>query len=191
MNRKERRVTVILLALLLTFSILGVFAVQQKETPANLAVLANRAETFADFAFSGGENVAVAPEETILSITWNETQTGSLDIVSRAMPLSDARTGRLQVDVYLGGKQNTFDAQTVGYQVWLEAELLRNGASVAQNRIRVPLESGKERSRLYSLVLPYGDAQPDAYRLHFLVTPIDGKIAKGALSCSNLILKMP
>ena len=191
MNRKERRATVVILALLLVLSILGVFYVQQKENPSNLADLANRAGAFADFGFSGGENITVTPDGVNLSISWDETQTDSVDIASKAMPLSDARTGRLQADVYIGGQQNTFDAQTIHYQVWLEAELLQNGVPVAQNRIPVPLESDKDRTRLYSVVVPYAGTQPDAYRIHFLVTPIDGLIAKGTLSCSNLIIKMP
>ena len=191
MNRKERRATVVILALLLVFSILGVLYVKQMENPSNLAVLANRAEDFVDFGFSGGDNITVTPDGANLSVSWEETQAGSADIASQAMPLSDARTGRLQVDVYIGGKQNTFDAHTINYQVWLEAELLQNGAPVAYSRIPVPLESNKDRTRLYSLAVPYGNTQPDAYRIHFLVTPVDGLIAKGTLSCSNLIIKMP
>ena len=191
MNRKEWRVTVVILVFLIVFSILGVLYVQQKETPANLAILAKRAEVFADLGFSSGENVTVTPDDTNLSITWNETQADSIDIVSQIMPLSDARTGQFQVDVYLGGTQNVFDAQTVAYQVWLEAELLQNGTPVAQTRIQVPLESNKDRARLYSIIVPYGDTRPDAYRIHFRVTPINGMIAKGTLSCSNLIIKMP
>lgn len=186
MNQKEKRVIMLTFALLAVLSVLGIVNIRQKSSPSSLAMLAARGEDFSTFDFSGGDLANVTIDDDTLYINWEATSSGSIDIASQPMPLFVG--DGVQVDLAIGGQQNTFNSETKNYQVVFRVELMQNGVQVAMKNAPVPLASDKSRQRLYSIALSCGNAKPDAYRIHLIVQQLNGIVKEGTLTCSQLII---
>ena len=151
-----------------------------------LASLKNHSEDLQKFHFTSGEDISISCDQNSLRITWPEVKTTQVIVNSKIVPLPQPESSMLQVDCYIGGQQNTVDNIRSGYSVWYEIALLK--AEVIQNseRVEVPLESVKDRSRLYSIKIPFERNSIDAYQIRLLVQPVHDVIEEGYLTCSDL-----
>ena len=186
MPKRELRILSGLILLLCVAAALGVRHVLAMQAPARVAAFATRFATLSALGFAAPDGVALTAEDASLALTWGAIRTDApLTVAAQPIPLTPLGKD-CQVDVYLGGAQNTDSQTPSGYQIALEATLTRRGEAVATARIPVPLASPLERARLYSLRVPYADAAPDACILRILLLPMDGGIAPGSLTVSWL-----
>lgn len=176
---------------LCAFAALGVGWVLAKQEPGRVEAFATRFTGFDTLALTAAAEITLAVTPDTLQAKWPAQAVGAvgeggLAIQSRRIPLGARSSAVLQADVSVGGAQNTWGARREGYRVWLALTLYRGGVPCGESRVEILLASDKERARLYSLRVPYGQTAPDAYGLSLTVTPENGALAAGALTCAWL-----
>ena len=185
MKKRERLIIVGLLACLSLLSALGVWAVTQKADAQQTAAFASRFADCTALGITATQGVTLAVEANALTATWPQTA-APLSVASHPLALATPAHSSLQADVYIGGTQNARGAARFGFRAWLTVTLYRDGAVTQTARVEIPLESDKERARLYSVRVPYGTPAPDHYALGWAVEPIVGVTGAGKLTVAWL-----
>lgn len=129
-----------------------------------------------------GGTVTIEGENKV-SIAWDEGAEARLVAASEPMPIAAAQCRAVQLDIYIGGKMNSQGHARTGYRVWLELQLLnRAGEVISSERIEAPLESEKERERLYSLIA--AAAEPAMWRMALTIEAEQAVMPAGYVTCS-------
>ena len=184
MQKRERRLTALLLGCLALVSAAVTAWVCLKEQPEKIVAFETRFLNVSEMGFEAAEGLAVEALPDALTLRWETGEGGERSAASVAMPLEPgAREATLTV--YASGAQNGLAKARWGYQVWLEAESLdAEGELVTSACMELALESDKERKRPYTLAFqPGGEAC--SIRVRIRVTPLDGSVASGSLTISN------
>lgn len=181
----DRRDTIVSLAVVLglaLLSILGIGHVREKHSPENILRFQNRLMKLEALGVQPQDGVAVTYEDDAMRLAWPQADAPQ-EMESALLPLEQSEKKALQVDISIGGQQNAHGHLREKYRIWLELRLLQGDATVKAKRIEVPLESGLGRPRLYAIRIPYENTEPDAYRLRWIVEPVEGHVAQGFLVC--------
>ena len=129
-------------------------------------------------------------DETEMRMIWQEQFGSGILVETQPISLDGQGASRLQVDLYAGGTQNIDGRNTYGFRAWLEVELYADGVPCASGRTELFLRSERERERLYSLVIDTAPMKADAYRLRWMVEPMQAempkKLPQGMLTFSRL-----
>jgi hypothetical protein len=185
LSRRDRRTAIIFTLILACLSLSGVLCVVATRPAAGQALPGDDTDAWGNLAFSAESDlVSLTLQNGVLRIEWPQTGVGGARVAARTFPLP-RQTTRLQADMTIGGLQNASGRERSGYVVWFEAELLSDGRVTDTRRIEIPLESEKNRARIYSLLVSIDDTAADAYRLCLTVEPLNGGIGQGYLTCGD------
>ena len=192
-NDRQRWSLAAFVAVLCVFAAVGIGFVLRQNQPQNIAAFANRFTGFSTLALTAPAEMTLAVDADTFTATWSEYQTAdaaerpaTLSIQSDIVPLTREDAKRLQVDVAIGGTQNTEGLQQFGFGASFTVRLWKGTTALTDTCVQLPLSSKLGRVRLYSVVMNYADLAPDGYQLCWSLTPIEGKIAAGTLQCANL-----
>ena len=186
MTRREWKTVLILLACLTALSALGVWFVLFQAAPARVAAFAGRFLDCRALGFTAPDGITLTAEKDLLRVQWDEGGANGFEVTSQSIPLNAANRTRVLADARISGTRNADGNKRFGFRAWLEIDLLREGATLKSARMELPLESDKERARLYSLAATYDGLAPDACRMRLTVEPLDGSLSPGTLQCAWL-----
>ncbi len=180
MTSKQRRTCALILCVLAACSAALCLWVLQKEQPQSIAAFEKRFADPAALGFAAEGSAQLVVDGGALSLAWPEG--GAEPCGAQSEWAAQGRS--LMVSLYAAGTQNGWADARWGFGVWLEAELLRGGETVATGRIELPLESEKGRARACALHVA-ADEPFDRCRLRVRVAAQDGDMAAGELTLSK------
>lgn len=183
MSLRERKILVWFLAVLCACSALGTLVVATKSDAAQVDAFARRFTDFTSVALTAPPAVTLQAEAHRLTAAWPQAAAG-FTVQTGKLPL---RTGadHAQVDVYIGGTQNTMGSgETFGFRAYLTLTLWQGDTALRIAREEIYLASDKERQRLYSLRTDGRGA--DACTVGWAVEPVGGSLPEGILTCAWL-----
>lgn len=190
MQKRERRLTALLLGCLALVSAAVTAWVYLKEQPQRIAAFETRFLDVSGMGFEAGEGLSAEALPDTLTLRW-EAGEEPLSVTSAAMPL-EAGKRKATLTVYASGAQNALAKARRGYQIWLEWACLSqtDGRVIDAARIELPLESDQERARACALSVR---AEPDApcqVQASVLVTPLEGEMDAGYLTLADWEVSM-
>ena len=188
MQKREQRLTALLLGCLALVSAAVTAWVSIKEQPRNIAAFETRFLDVTGMGFTA--DAGLESSSDALTLRW-EAGEEPLSVTSAAMPL-EAGKRKATLTVYASGAQNALAQSRWGYQVWLEWTCLSqaDGRVIDTARIELPLESDQERARACALSVR---AEPDApcqVQASVLVTPLEGEMDAGYLTLADWEVSM-
>ena len=186
MQKRERRLTALLLGCLALVSAAVTAWVYLKEQPQRIAAFETRFLDVSGMGFEAGEGLSAEALPDTLTLRWEAGEGGERSAASVAMPLEPgAREATLTV--YASGAQNGLAKARWGYQVWLEWTCLsqEDGRVIDSARIELPMESDQERARACAVSVRAEPEEACRVQARVLVTPLDGETAVGYLTLAD------
>lgn len=119
MQKRERRLTALLLGCLALVSAAVTAWVCLKEQPWNVAAFETRFLDVSGMGFEAGEGLALEALPDALTLRWEAGEGTERSAASAAVPLEPG-TREATLTVYASGAQNALSSERWGYQVWLE-----------------------------------------------------------------------
>lgn len=186
MQKRERRLTALLLGCLALVSAAVTAWVCLKEQPGNVAAFETRFLDVSGMGFEAGEGLALEALPDALTLRWEAGEGAERSAASAAVPLEPG-TREATLTVYASGAHNALASERWGYQVWLEWTCLsqEDGHVIDTARIELPLESDKERARACAVSVRAEPEDPCRVQARVLVTPLDGETAAGHLTLAD------
>ena len=186
MQKRERRLTALLLGCLALVSAAVTAWVCLKEQPGNVAAFETRFLDVSEMGFEAGEGLALEALPDALTLRWEAGEDVERSAASAAIPLEPG-TRAATLTVYASGTHNALASERWGCQIWLEWTCLseRDGRVIDTTRIELPLESDKERARACALSVR---AEPDELcqvRASVMVMPLEGEMQAGYFTLSD------
>lgn len=186
MQKRERRLTALLLGCLALVSAAVTAWVCLKEQPEKIVAFETRFLNVSEMGFEAAEGLAVEALPDALTLRWETGEGGERSAASVAMPLEPgAREATLTV--YASGAQNGLAKARWGYQVWLEWTCMsqEDGRVIDSVRIELPMESDQERARACAVSVRAEPEEACRVQARVLVTPLDGETAVGYLTLAD------
>lgn len=186
MQKRERRLTALLLGCLALVSAAVTAWVCLKEQPGNVAAFETRFLDVSEIGFEAGEGLALEALPDALTLRWEAGEDVERSAASAAIPLEPG-TRAATLTVYASGTHNALASERWGCQIWLEWTCLsqEDGRVIGTARIELPLESDKERARVCALSVRAEPEEPCRVQARVLVTPLDGETAAGYLTLAD------
>lgn len=186
MQKRERRLTVILLGCLALFSAAITAWVCLKEQPQNVATFETRFMDLDKLGFVADEGLALEAVPESMTLRWETGEGTERQAVSDAIPL-DEGSSEATLTVYVSGKQNALARSRWGYQIWLEWTCISqtDGRVIDKERIELPMESDKERPRVCSVSVRAEKEEPCQVRASLIVTPLEEAMQAGYLTLEH------
>ena len=186
MQKRERRLTALLLGCLALVSAAVTAWVCLKEQPGNVAAFETRFLDVSEIGFEAGEGLALEALPDALTLRWEAGEDVERSAASAAIPLEPG-TRAATLTVYASGTHNALASERWGCQIWLEWTCLsqEDGRVIGTARIELPLESDKERARACALSVRAEPEEPCRVQARGLVTPLDGETAAGYLTLAD------
>ena len=190
MQKRERRLTALLLGCLALVSAAVTAWVYLKEQPQRIAAFETRFLDVSGMGFEAGEGLSAEALPDTLTLRW-EAGEEPLSVTSAAMPL-EAGKRKATLTVYASGAQNALAQSRWGYQVWLEWACLSqtDGRVIDAARIELPLESDQERARACAVSVRAESDELCQVRASVLVTPLEGEMDAGYLTLADWEVSM-
>ena len=186
MQKRERRLTALLLGCLALVSAAVTAWVCLKKQPGNVAAFETRFLDVSGMGFEAGEGLALEAQTDALTLRWEAVEDVERSAASAAIPLEPG-TRAATLTVYASGTHNALASERWGCQIWLEWTCLsqEDGRVIDTARIELPLESDKERARACALSVRAEPEEPCRVQARVLVTPLDGETAAGYLTLAD------
>ena len=186
MQKRERRLTALLLGCLALVSAAVTAWVCLKEQPGNVAAFETRFLDVSGMGFEAGEGLALEALPDALTLRWEAGEGAERSAASAAVPLEPG-TRAATLTVYASGTHNALASERWGCQIWLEWTCLsqEDGRVIDTARIELPLESDKERARVCAVSVRAEPEEPCRVQARVLVTPLDGETAAGYLTLAD------
>ncbi len=180
MTSKEKRITVLILALLVLTSLVWINQVFQKAKPENLSAFQNRFQNVESMKWTVKGAAELSVTADLLNINWAEGN-GAFSLQTDIMPLEVKST--LQVNASVGGTQNASASDRWGFRAWMEIQTMQGTEILYCERIELVLESHKQRNRIFAIEAPAAGA--DGWRIRIIVEPIEGVLESGTMKLSE------
>lgn len=183
MQKREQRLTALLLGCLALVSAAVTVWVSIKEQPQNVAAFETRFLDVTGMGFVAAAGLEASADA--LTLRW-EVGEEPLSVTSAAMPL-EADKRKATLTVYASGAQNALAQSRWGYQVWLEWTCLSqaDGRVIDTARIELPLESDQERARVCAVSVRAEPDEPCQVRASVMVMPLEGEMQAGYFTLSD------
>lgn len=183
MSMRERKILIWFLAVLCACSALGTLVVVTKSGTAQVDAFAQRFADFTSITLTAPPAVTLSTEAHRLTAAWPQAADG-FTVQTGKLPLR-AGADHAQVDVYVGGTQNTAEGgEPLGFRAYLTLTLWQGDTALRTAREVLTLASAKERQRLYSLRADGRGA--NACTIAWVVEPTGGSLPEGTLTCAWL-----
>lgn len=186
MLKRDKWIVAIILMFLTLISVLGIRFVLQMQGKLNQGNTLNHMMDFRSLGMQGDDDTTLDIDSNNLRFEWNVSKKEEIVVQSQAIPIEQNDKSSLQLDVNIGGKNNAYQSQRTGYMVYLQIVLLDQNATVEAKKIEIPLESERNRSRLYSIVIPIEKSGVNAYKIQWIIQPLNNTIDAGYIICNNL-----
>ena len=186
MQKRERRLTALLLGCLALVSAAVTAWVYLKEQPQRIAAFETRFLDVSGMGFEAGEGLSAEALPDTLTLRWEAGEDVERSAVSAGIPLEPG-VREATLTVYASGAQNALAKARRGYQIWLEWACLSqtDGRVIDAARIELPLESDQERARACAVSVRAESDELCQVRASVLVTPLEGEMDAGYLTLAD------
>ena len=191
MQKRERRLTALLLGCLALVSAAVTAWVYLKEQPLRIAAFETRFLDVSGMGFEAGEGLSAEALPDTLTLRWEAGEDVERSAVSAGIPLEPG-VREATLTVYASGAHNALASERWGYQVWLEWTCLsqEDGRVIDSARIELPMESDQERARACAVSVRAEPEEACRVQARVLVTPLDGETAVGYLTLADWEVSM-